>query len=68
MVTDTTTSLHDATDLELDAALQLGFRQHKNATDVDRPEIHAAIVAILAEQGRRLDGWLDHTLTGGSDG
>ena len=56
----TAEDLTEASDLELDAALQIGFRQHKNATGAERAEVHEAIVAILSEQGRRLDGWLDH--------
>ena len=61
-VPDTITDLTTASDLELDAALQIGFNHHRDADPEDRAEIHAACVAILAEQGRRLDGWLDHTL------
>ena len=63
---DTIADLTTATDLELDAALQIGFNQFAAAKtahdDPAQAETHAAITAILAEQGRRLDGWLDHTL------
>ena len=65
-VPDTITDLTTASDIELDAALQIGFNQFAAAKtahdDPAQAETHAAITAILAEQGRRLDGWLDHTL------
>jgi hypothetical protein len=62
-VADTaTTDLTAASDLELDAALLIGYRQHRDASrSGDEPakaECHNAIVAILREQARRRDDWL----------
>ena len=62
----TIADLAGASDIELDAALQIGLNQFAAAKtahdDPAQAETHAAITAILAEQGRRLDGSLDHTL------
>ena len=59
---DTDVDLKTFTDAELDAALQMLFGQHRDGDKQARAESHIAVTAILAEQGRRLDGWLDHTL------
>ena len=61
-VPDTIADLTTASDLELDHALQILFNQHSKGDKQTRAELHMAITAILGEQGRRLDGWLDHTL------
>lgn len=60
--TTTHTDLTQLSDAELDASLMILFRQHTNADKNQRREIHEATRLVLAEQGRRLDGWLDHTL------
>ena len=54
-----TTDLTTATDIELDAALAIGYRQHRDATKQERAEVHAAIVAVLGEQARRRDAWIN---------
>ena len=64
MSIDTATDLTTATDLELDAALRLGYAQHRAADPEDRLELHAAIVAIIAEQATRIDRWLEAKAAG----
>ena len=63
-VPDTITDLTTASDLELDHALAHGFELFAAAKGdkAKQAKIKAANRVILAEQGRRLDGWLDHTL------
>jgi len=58
MSIDTVADLTTATDLELDAALRVGYAAHREASPEDRLELHLAIIAILAEQATRLDQWL----------
>lgn len=62
----TVTDLTRLSDAELDASLTILFRQHHAATKAKDTQAIAeckeATRLILAEQGRRLDGWLDHTL------
>lgn len=54
-----TADLTTATDLELDAALMIGYRQHKAAsTKAERAEIHEAIMAVIDEQARRQAAWM----------
>lgn len=57
MTTDERTRPRDLDDTELDHALQLLYDQHRNEPE-NRPEIHAAIAAVLLEQSRRRDVWL----------
>lgn len=57
------TDLTDADDAVLQAALDKLFIEHAEASDAcDRQaqaEAHWAIAAILAEQSRRLDAWIE---------
>jgi hypothetical protein len=57
MSTTTDTDLTTLTDTALDAALMIGYRAHRNAEPDDRLDIHMGIVAIIAEQSRRLEEW-----------
>ena len=63
---DTIADLTTASDLELDAALQIGYRQHSAAMAAGDPdatlECHAAIMAILDVQEERRHMWLDQVL------
>lgn len=48
------TGLHD---IELDAMLQMLYRQHKQAAKHERLEIHEFIIQVIAEQSTRLELW-----------
>jgi hypothetical protein len=37
----------------------IGYQQHRDATKTERREIHAAIDAVLDEQARRRDAWIE---------
>ena len=54
----TDTDLTTCTDLELDHTLAILYTQHRNEPE-NRPEIHDAIAAVLLEQSRRRDEWLE---------
>jgi len=58
MSIDTAADLTTASDLELDAALRVGYAAHREADPENRLEIHAGIVAIISEQADRIDTWL----------
>lgn len=53
----TDTDLTRCSDAELDAALAILYREHRDADEDDRLTCHLAIIEILAEQSTRLETW-----------
>lgn len=58
MTTATDTDVTILDDVELDAILMYLYAEHRVGDNARKVEVHAAIMAVIAEQTRRHDLWL----------